>query len=42
MADEKATPDEDVTDDGQLSEDEIEAVVGGLGEGGVGILGEAI
>lgn len=41
MAEEKATPDEDPMAEGQLSEDDMEAVVGGLGGGNLGILGEA-
>ncbi|MDQ1246293.1 MAG: hypothetical protein QG597_661 [Actinomycetota bacterium] len=41
MADEATTPEDNVTDEGQLSEDDMEAVVGGLGTSNMGILGEA-
>lgn len=46
MVDDPATPDKDETDEGQLSEDDMESVVGGMQAnvnvaGPAGVLGEA-
>lgn len=40
MAEDETTPQDDVTDEGQLSDEDMESVVGGMGGTG-GILGEA-